>query len=340
MDRSNRQPMRVVVISGGPAAEHDVSLRSGRAIAAALRESGHAVTTCVVSRDGIWRTGTAMGLGAAITALTGADLAIPALHGPWGEDGGVQGLLESIGVPYVGSGILASATCMDKQRTKLVLAGAGLAVADGRVVSAPVSADQAAELVNELGLPLFVKPLRGGSSYGVTRVTSATGLGTAVIAASAYCDTVLVEREIVGREVDVAVLELPDGTRSAGPALEIQSDPSEPFFSTRAKYGSDRTRFLIPAPVDGGLAEELADLARRAFDALGCAGLARVDFIVDAGRGPVVNEVNTFPGFTVQSQFPRIWQAAGLGFRELVGILVQTALCKAAAPGTAAMRTA
>ena len=136
----------------------------------------------------------------------------------------------------------------------------------------------------------------------------------------------LVEAELRGREIDVGVLERPDGTTVAGPLLQIEADPAEPFFSTSAKYASDRTRFLVPAPVDAALAAELGDLARQAFGALGCAGLARVDFFVDELWGPIVNEVNTMPGFTEHSQFPRMWRAAGLSFPDLVATLLDTAL--------------
>jgi D-alanine-D-alanine ligase len=319
---------RVVVISGGRGPEHDVSLRSGRAIAAALRDLGCEVTTCLVAQDGALLTGGRRGLGAAIDALVASNVAVPALHGPWGEDGTVQGFLETVGIPYVGSGVLASATCMDKALTKLQLADAGIAVAPGLTVGASASAQVMAGLVDGLGLPLFVKPVRGGSSYGVTRVTQARDLPSAVGEAAAYGETVLVEAELRGPEIDVGVLELPDGTLATSPLLQIETDPAEPFFSTHAKYQSGLTRFLVPAPVDPGLAATLADIARRAFATLGCAGLARVDFIVDEVRGPILNEVNTFPGFTEHSQFPLMWRTAGMSFPELVGILLDTALAR------------
>ena len=329
------RPTRVVVISGGRGAEHEVSLRSGRAIAAALRERACDVVTCVVSPDGAWTTGDDGGIGPALRVLEAADVAFPALHGPWGEDGGVQGFLETVGVPYTGSGVLASATCMDKERTKRVLAAAGSAGAPGRVVRAPLTAETVAQVVAELGLPVFVKPLRGGSSYGVTRVATVGTLGPAVDLAAAFDDAVLVEQELRGPEIDVGVLERPDGTLVASPALAIEADPSEPFFTTRAKYASDRTRFVIPAPLDPVMAATLAHLARRAFAALGCAGLARVDFIIDDVRGPTVNEVNTFPGFTERSQYPLMWRAAGVEFPDLVRTLVDTALARVPACRTA-----
>ena len=319
---------RVIVICGGPRPEHDVSLAGGRAIARGLRASGCTVTNAAVGQDGSWRTGRLSGLAAAVAELTRADVAIPALHGRWGEDGGVQGFLETLGVQYVGSGVLASATCMDKSRTKLVLAAAGIAVTPGRVVRAPLPRAEVAGLVRELGLPLFVKPASAGSSYGVSRVVRATALPEAVALAARYGTRVLVERALHGPEIDVGVLELPGGELRASPPLSIVPDPAEPFFTTRAKYSSDRTRFLVPAPIAPDKAEVLRGLALDAFAALGCAGLARVDTFIDPELGPVVNEVNTFPGFTERSQFPTMWRAAGIAFSDLVRTLVDTALAR------------
>lgn len=321
--------LRVAVISGGPGEEHEVSLASGRAFSTALRELGCQVVTCLVARDRTWQTDGRPGLESVMAALGSVDVAIPALHGRWGEDGTLQGFLDTIGVPYVGSGVAASATCMDKAQAKLQLAAAGIGVAPGRTVDAAhATPDVLAALVTDLGLPLFVKPVRGGSSYGVTRVIRPDDLGAAIATAAAFGNRVLVEAELCGREIDLGVLELPDGTTLAGPPLEIHADPDEPFFSTTAKYASDRTRFLVPAPIDARLRTDLAGLARRAFAVLGCAGLARVDFFVDERWGPVVNEVNTMPGFTEHSQFPRMWRAAGWTFPALVETLLDTALAR------------
>ena len=319
---------RAVVISGGPGAEHDVSLASGRAISAALRDLGVVVTTCIVARDGSWLTNGEPGVGDAIGALAAADVAFPALHGPWGEDGTVQGLLETVGVPYVGSGVLASAVCLDKALTKLRLAAAGIAVAPGRTVRSPLAAGDGDLLLADFGLPLFVKPVGSGSSFGVTRVARAEDLAAAVARAADYSDDVLVEPEVRGLEIDVGVLEHPSGRIEAGPLLQIEPDPAEPFFSTAAKYERAGTRFLVPAPVSGTLATELSDIAVRAFGALGCRGLARVDFLIDPRRGPIVNEINTMPGFTEHSQFPQMWRAAGLPFTALVRVLAETAMAR------------
>ncbi len=323
---SGSQRRHVAVISGGPGPEHDVSLAGGRAITRSLRASGYAVATAVVGRDGSWRTGRVSGLPAALAVLARAEVVVPALHGPWGEDGGVQGLLETVGVPYVGSGVLASATCMDKERTKVVLAAAGIAVATGRTVRGPLPTAEAAAIVRELGLPLFVKPVSAGSSYGVSRVARAEDLPEAVALAARFGRHVLVERELRGPEIDIGVLQTPEGELRASPPLAIVADPEEPFFTTRAKYASDRTRFLVPAPISADAAAALQRLALDAFAVLGCAGLARVDCFLDPELGPVVNEVNTFPGFTERSQFPMMWRAAGIDFPGLVRTLVDTAL--------------
>ena len=217
---------------------------------------------------------------------------------------------------------------MDKALAKLRLAAAGISVAPGRTVGPRLGDREAASIVAEFGLPLFVKPVSSGSSFGVTRVTHAGDLAGAVAAAAAYSDSVLVEPEIRGREIDVGVLELPDGRATASPLLQIEPDPAEPFFSTAAKYERAGTRFLVPAPVGDALAAELSRTAVEAFRALGCSGLARVDFLVDERRGPIVNEVNTMPGFTEHSQFPRMWRAAGLAFTALVGTLAATAMAR------------
>jgi D-alanine-D-alanine ligase len=330
--------MRVAVIHGGTSCEHDVSVGSGQGIADGLRRAGHEVVPVLVDRAGEWHTPAGSGRLTAVETLLGCDVAVPALHGVLGEDGTVQGFLEVLGVPYVGSPVAASAVCLDKQLTKLVVAAAGLPVAPGlcvpaeRALAATRSTTELERLVTDLadaGLhgPLFVKPVHGGSSMGVTRVGSvlaealwealATALGTGT-------DAVLIEAEVAGLEVDVPVLELPDGQVRCGPALLVDSDPSEPFFTEAAKYASAATRFTVPAPLSSELARRLERHAITAYQVLGCRGLARVDFLVGMD-GPVLGEVNTFPGFTSASQFPRMWAAAGMTYPDLVDVLVRTA---------------
>ncbi len=350
--------MRVAVIHGGTSSEHDVSVASGDGIADGLRRAGHDVVRVLVDRAGEWHTPTGSGRLAAVETLLGCEVAVPALHGVLGEDGTVQGFLEILGVPYVGSPVAASAVCLDKQLTKLVVAAAGLPgapallVPAARAMAGTRSASALARLVADLAKadldgPLFVKPVHGGSSVGVTRVDRlspdadlspalAAGCATAIAAAlatalAAGTDDVLIEAEVAGIEVDVPVLELPDGQVRCGPSLLVESDPAEPFFTEAAKYASAATRFTVPAPLTPELAERLDQLATAAYRVLGCRGLARVDFLV--GRdGPVLNEVNTFPGFTPMSQFPRMWAAAGLTYPDLVDLLVRTAARRSVAP--------
>jgi len=332
--------MRVAVIHGGTSTEHDVSVASGRGVVEALSRSAHDPVPLLIDPSGEWHAPSGQGRAQALAALLDCDVAVPALHGLGGEDGTIQGLLELLGVPYVGSGVRASALCVDKDLTKTVVARAGVPVAPGlvldraRVQEAIASERARTALLLELShvgvhLPLFVKPVHGGSSIGVTRVTDRADLAEALRAAGD--DAVLVEAEVVGLEVDVPVLEFPDGTLCCGPTLLIESDPSEPFFTEAAKYTSDATRFTVPAPLPGQTTRVLESLAVAAFRALGCRGLARVDFFVTA-EGPVLNEVNTFPGFTAQSQFPRMWAAAGLAYDDLVDTLLHTALERRSSP--------
>ncbi|MGO4596498.1 D-alanine--D-alanine ligase family protein [Terrabacter sp. 2RAF25] len=330
--------MRVAVIHGGTSSEHDVSVASGEGVMDGLSRAGHEVVPVLVDRAGEWRTPAGAGRLVAVDTLLGCDVAVPALHGVFGEDGTVQGFLEVLGVPHVGSPVAASAACLDKQLTKLVAGSAGIPVAPGQLVVAhralaatrsAVELDQlAADLVaSGLAGPVFVKPVHGGSSIGVTRlpVLAPRELGAALVTAlAAGGDSVLVEAEVSGPEVDVPVLELPDGEVRCGPSLLIRSDPDEPFFTETAKYESAATRFAVPAPLAPELTAHLERLAVAAYGALGCRGLARVDFLVGVD-GPVLNEVNTFPGFTPASQFPRMWAAAGVAYPDLVDLLVRTA---------------
>jgi D-alanine-D-alanine ligase len=255
---------------------------------------------------------------------------IPALHGPFGEDGTLQALMDAVGARYVGSGMAASALGMDKDAAKRVLLTNGLPVADWAVLRG--EGEELADGERErLGLPVFVKPARSGSSVGVSRVADWDELSTAIAGARKWDERVLVEAAVVGREVDVAVLEHPDGRLEAGPPLEIRFAGGRDFFDYDAKYADQATRFTIPAELDPAITAELQRLALRAFEILGCRGLARVDFLLRDGVEPVFNEINTFPGFTVHSQYPSIWAAAGTPFGKLLDLLIESALAKHAA---------
>jgi len=254
---------------------------------------------------------------------------IPCLHGAYGEDGTIQSVLQWIGVPYVGSGVLASAASMDKEFTKKLLAAEGLAVADGVVLRRPQDVVEQSDR-DRLGLPVFVKPASGGSSIGVSRVDDWADLDAAVATAFSSDTKVLVEAAVPGREIDLGVLELPDGRLIAGPSLEIKIDDEHTFFDFDAKYIGGSSTFVIPADVDPTIADQLAEAAVLAFRALGCAGLLRVDFFVDPqpdGRLSItVNEVNTMPGFTAVSQFPQMWRVAGTAYPDLLDLMILTAL--------------
>lgn len=326
--------MTVAVIMGGVSSEHDVSLASGGGIADAAESLGHQVIRLVIGRDGSWTTNGTPGLDAALAALRASDVAVPAMHGEGGEDGTIQGFLELLGVKYVGSGVAASAISLDKHATKAVLATHGIPVAPGialrgeALAQAGSDPQDAAVQLKEAGVayPVFVKPASGGSSFGVTRVSETAELAPAIAEAAALDTQVLIEQEMIGREIDLSVIELPDGSLEVGPALEIHSDPSQPFFNAEAKYSSAATEFVIPAQIDPELAERLRSTAIAVFKSLGCRGLARVDFFVLENGEPVVNELNTFPGFTPASQYPRMWAATGLSYADVVNVLLATAV--------------
>jgi D-alanine-D-alanine ligase len=320
--------VKVVVISGGASPEHEVSLKSGKGIADAAASKGHTVVPLVIQRDGSWE----VGLQEALRVLLDCDVAIPALHGEGGEDGVLQGFLQTLKVPYVGNSVAASAVGMDKQLTKSVLKTYGIPVTPGITLHGAdlTDTESAVQQLKAAGIdfPVFVKPNSGGSSIGASRAADLPSLAEAIAAAAALDTHVLIEQEIVGREIDLSVMEFPDGRIEVAPALEIHADPEQPFFNAAAKYDSGATEFLVPAPLDPELAERLKQTSLEVFDALGCQGLARVDYFVPADGKPLVNEINTFPGFTAMSQFPRMWAAAGLTYSQVIDNLVRTAAAK------------
>jgi D-alanine-D-alanine ligase len=253
------------------------------------------------------------------------DVVFPVLHGPYGEDGTIQGLLEMAGLPYVGSGVLASAAAMDKEITKKLLAAAGLAVGDYAVLRG--SATLSAADRDRLGLPVFVKPARAGSSIGISKVTDWDQLDLALATARAIDPKVLVEAAVVGREVECGVLE---GEHGGPPEASVPAEirivgEGHDWYDFEAKYLDDACEFDVPADLPDGAADRLRAAACQAFAALDCAGLARVDFFVRPDGSLVVNEINTMPGFTPISMFPRMWAATGLEFGPLVDRLVRTA---------------
>nr|WP_240670384.1 D-alanine--D-alanine ligase family protein [Actinoplanes solisilvae] len=328
----NRRP-KVAVIFGGRSSEHDVSRRSADSVLRFLDADRYDVVPVTITRDGTWELGDTAphslpGMLAALEFLRTVDVAFPCLHGPFGEDGTVQGLLECAGVPYVGSKVLASATAMDKEFTKKIVAAEGIAVADSVVLREGQSGVSPKDRVR-LGLPVFVKPARGGSSVGVSRVDDWDALPAAIAEARRWDSKVLVEAAVDGIEVDIALLQEPGGRVIAGPPLEVSVGAASDFFDYDAKYRAGGAEFVIPARLDPVDAGEVVRTARRVFEVLGCAGLLRVDFFLTSVGGrmvPVLNEVNTMPGLTELSQFPRIWQAVGMPYADLLDRLVDTAL--------------
>lgn len=359
---------RVAVVFGGRSSEHGVSCLTAADVIAALDPERYDVVPVGIGTDGRWvlqsaepdrlrltdgrlpvvdpagdevvLRGAGSGselvvqeAGAVPRTLGDVDVVLPLLHGPWGEDGTLQGLLELAGVRYVGAGVLASAVGMDKEFMKIAFAAAGLPQLPYAVVRPRQWAhDPAAvrESVASLGYPVFVKPARAGSSFGISRVDGPGDLDEAVERAQEHDPKVIVEAAVLGaREVECGVLEDPDGGDPAVSVLgEITLDSSSghTFYDFEAKYVDGTAALDVPANLPPGVAERLSGWAASAFDAIGGEGLARVDFFVLDGDRAVVNEINTMPGFTPSSMFPRVWAASGLDYPALVDRLVTTAL--------------
>lgn len=313
------RPLTVAVIGGGQNGEHDVSLASASAIVAALGSS-HAYTpvSLTIGRDGTWRDHEAhgLGIGAVADVLSGCDVVFPALHGVQGEDGAVAVLCEWVGVPYVGSGPRASALAIDKWVTKLVANAVGVATAPGQLVT------RASGRSHTWEGPVVVKPTTAGSSIGVTLVEDPKDLATALDAAFEWDDRVLIERRIVGREIDVAVIADSRGGRFVSPGLEIVT--GKEIFDHERKYDGT-ARFNVPARLNEATRATMEASAIAVFDALGCAGVARIDFFVCEDL-VILNEVTTMPGMTANSQLPRMLAAVGLDYFQVVDAMIKAAL--------------
>lgn len=360
-----RRP-RVALVFGGRSSEHAISCITAAGVMRAIDPEAYDVLPIGISRSGRWvvasgdpahwevEDGTlpeVSGTGTAVTVplstdahevvavpgdsapgriLGGVDVVFPLLHGPFGEDGTLQGMLELADIPYVGDGVFASAACMDKHFMKVVLASAGLPV--GPYVTfrdRDWDADPGAvtDRVAALGWPVYVKPARAGSSVGITRVTDPAGLPDAVATARANDPKIVVEAEIVGREIECGVLGDLDGGVSASVPGEVVAAGDHQFYDFEAKYLDESgSRLSCPADLPAATTARVRDLAVRAFRAFDGEGLARVDFFVTPDDRVIVNELNTMPGFTPISMYPKMWEATGLGYRELIDRLIQLAL--------------
>jgi D-alanine-D-alanine ligase len=310
--------MRVAVLAGGRSSEHDVSLRSGAAVVAGLAAAGHEAVEVTISSGGDWScAGSTVELvpGA---GLLGADAVFPALHGAFGEDGSVQGLLEQLDVPYVGSDVLASAVCMDKLTLKRLFAAAGIPQVDFTAVEGTDWRGRC----ERLGLPLWVKPSRMGSSVGITRVASLDQLDAAVELALRHDPRVIVEASAAGREVECSVL----GNRDpqASPPGEVVAHAD--WYDFAAKYTEGGMELRVPASLEAAATARVRELAVEVFELAGCSGLARCDFFVGPGDEVLVNEINTMPGFTETSVYAKLWEAGGIAYPDLCARLLELAL--------------
>jgi D-alanine-D-alanine ligase len=319
--------MRVVVLGGGRSSEHEVSLMSASSVLDGLERAGHETVFVLIGRDGIWREGEGSEA-LAITpggGLLGADAVFPVLHGPFGEDGTVQGLLESADVPYVGAGVLGSAVCMDKGVFKGLMANEGMPQVRYEVVTEQEWGTRQAATMDRLcglGLPVFVKPSRLGSSVGISKVSADDELAGAVEAALAHDPRVLVEAAADGIEVECAVIGNDEPVASEPGQVIAQGD----WYDYEAKYTAGGMDLVVPAPITAAQRERVRRIAQEAFVRSSCSGLARVDFFITSRGQVLLNELNTIPGFTPTSVFSRLFEASGIGYDELLDRLLTLAV--------------
>jgi D-alanine-D-alanine ligase len=325
-------PVRVAVLGGGRSSEHEVSLASAASVREGLEQAGHLPIAIEIGRDGVWRRDGVMFSVEPGRGLVGADVAFPVLHGPFGEDGTVQGLLECLDVPYVGSGVLASALCMDKVMFKEVMAHAGLPQVHYQAVHAATFAAErnlVLEDLRALGLPVFVKPARLGSSVGIVRATTEAELPSALETAFEHDGLAIVEAAASGLEVECSVLGATDPIASE-PGEIVLAKGESGWYDYEAKYTPGGMQLIVPARVPDHVRERIREIAISSFVRAGCSGLARVDFFVDGDR-VLLNELNTIPGFTSTSVYASLFEASGISYPELLDRLVYLAIERHAA---------
>jgi D-alanine-D-alanine ligase len=324
--------VRVAVLGGGRSSEHEVSLASAASVRSGLEEAGYVPIAIEVGRDGVWRRDGAIVAVEPGRGLDGVDVVFPVLHGPFGEDGTVQGLLECLDVPYVGSGVLASALCMDKVMFKELMAHAGLPQVSYQAVRAEQFAADRERVLGDLralGLPVFVKPARLGSSVGIVRAAAEDELPAALETAFEHDPLAIVEAAASGLEVECSVLGGNDPIASEPGEIVIAKGETG-WYDYEAKYTPGGMQLIVPARVPDSVREQIKDIATDAFLQAGCYGLARVDFFVERDR-VLVNELNTMPGFTSTSVYASLFEASGIAYAEVLDRLVQLALERHAA---------
>jgi D-alanine-D-alanine ligase len=310
--------VRVAVLCGGRSSEREVSLRSGQAVARGLVEAGHEATLVTIGAGGVWRQGDRPVELVPGDGLLGSDVAFPVLHGPFGEDGSIQGLLEWLDVPYVGSDVLSSAICMDKLTLKRLYAQAGLPQVEFVSAAEP----DWRERCERIGPPLWVKPSRLGSSVGINRVDDLGDLDGAVELARRHDPRVIVEASAKGREVECSLL----GNERVEASLPGEVVAHGEWYDYETKYRDGGMELVVPAPISDEQARRLQRLAAEAFELGGCSGLARCDFFVEPSGEVLVNEVNTMPGFTETSVYAKLWEASGIPYPDLCDRLVKLAV--------------
>jgi len=313
--------VKVVVLAGGRSSEHPVSRDSGRSVVDGLERAGHDTRTVVIGRDGVWRTDDAPVSVSPGQGLLDADVVFPVLHGPFGEDGTVQGLLETADVPYVGAGVLGSAVCMHKVVFKDLMAHAGMPQVRYEAVPErewEQRREPVLDALRGLGLPVFVKPARLGSSVGISKVSEQAELVPAIEDALAHDPVAIVEAAAMGIEVECSVI---------GNDEPVVSEPGQviahgDWYDYESKYTEGGMDLVVPAPISPAQRERVRRIAQEAFLRSSCAGLARVDFFVTGEGQVLLNELNTIPGFTDTSVFARLFEASGVGYEELLDRLL------------------
>jgi len=339
---------RIAIICGGKSSEHEISCVSANGVLNAIDRNKFEPVLIGITKSGKWLllpddsnfsivngalpTVPESGIEVSITSLglvaggkqLAIDVAFPVLHGPYGEDGTIQGLFEMIGIKYVGSGVLASAVSMDKSYAKPIFASAGLSVAAGIVVTS-----KNFELPSNLTFPLFVKPARSGSSRGTTKVKQKSDLASAVEHALSFDTKVIIEQAVVGKEIECAVLQA-DGKITASEVGQISISSKFEFYDFQAKYLDNSMELIVPADIPAGVQSKIQQAAITAFNAAGCEGLARVDFFYSTQGEIIINEINTMPGFTPTSVYPKLIEKNGINYQELISKLITTAQTRSA----------